>query len=88
MAVSHGPSLDTIVSPAPELVDNETQPTPAYNEMSTYSEFYELQQSGKIGYKLGTWQVASLDLMFASIAPAKKGERFEVDDWLWLDFKF
>nr|POE90563.1 hypothetical protein CFP56_59866 [Quercus suber] len=53
MAVSHGPSLDTIVSAAPELVDNETQPTPPYNEMSTYREFYELQQSGKIGYKLG-----------------------------------
>ena len=30
MAVSHGPSLDTIVSLALELVDNETQPTPVY----------------------------------------------------------
>ena len=37
---------------------------------------------------ISTWQVALLDLIFASIAPAKRGKRFEVDDWLWLDFMF
>ena len=46
IAVPHGPSLETVVSPAPELVDNESHP-PAYIE-KTYKQFLELQQSGKL----------------------------------------
>ena len=45
----HWPSLDTIIRPAPEFVDNEGHPL-AYVEI-TYKEFLELQQSGRLSYK-------------------------------------
>ncbi|KAG2680221.1 hypothetical protein I3760_11G088000 [Carya illinoinensis] len=41
--VVHGPALETVVSPAPELVDNETNP-PAFAGMK-YREYLEMLQS-------------------------------------------
>ena len=49
IALAHGPSLDTVIRPAPELADNESH-QPAYVEM-TYREFLELQQTGKLRSK-------------------------------------
>ncbi|KAK7824149.1 2-oxoglutarate-dependent dioxygenase 19 [Quercus suber] len=51
IALPHGPSLDTVIRPAPELVDKESHP-PAYVEM-TYREFLELQQTGRLRSKFG-----------------------------------
>ncbi|KAH7518646.1 hypothetical protein FEM48_Zijuj09G0193100 [Ziziphus jujuba var. spinosa] len=41
-----GPSLDTIVNPAPKLVDNEINP-PAYGRIK-YKDYLELQQSSNL----------------------------------------
>ncbi|GAV79710.1 2OG-FeII_Oxy domain-containing protein/DIOX_N domain-containing protein [Cephalotus follicularis] len=49
LAIGHGPSLDTIVSPAPELVNIKNHP-PAYLGMK-YREYVELQQSGQLDGK-------------------------------------
>lgn len=46
IAMPHGPSLDTVIRPALEFVDNESHP-PKYIEI-TYKEYVELLQSGKI----------------------------------------
>eukprot|EP00262_Sarcandra_glabra_P012980 TRINITY_DN3476_c0_g4_i1.p1 TRINITY_DN3476_c0_g4~~TRINITY_DN3476_c0_g4_i1.p1 ORF type:complete len:359 (-),score=37.09 TRINITY_DN3476_c0_g4_i1:259-1335(-) len=43
IAMPHGPSLDALVAPAPQLVDNENNP-PAYRGMK-YREYLEFQQS-------------------------------------------
>ena len=51
IALPHGPSLETVIRPAPELVDKESHP-PAYVEM-TYREFLELQQTGRLRSKFG-----------------------------------
>ena len=45
----NGPSLDTVIRPAPEFVENEGHP-PTYVEI-TYKDFLELQQSGKLSSK-------------------------------------
>lgn len=45
IAIPHGPSLDTIIGPAPELIEKEGH-TPIYKAMN-YREYVELQQSGK-----------------------------------------
>ncbi|XP_050209704.1 2-oxoglutarate-dependent dioxygenase 19-like [Mercurialis annua] len=46
IALAHGPSLDTIVSPAPELIDRENK-KPAYIGI-TYQEYVQLQQSNQL----------------------------------------
>ncbi|XP_075674885.1 2-oxoglutarate-dependent dioxygenase 19-like [Castanea sativa] len=46
IAMPHGPSLDTVIRPAPEFVDNESHP-PKYIEL-TYKEYVEFLLSGKI----------------------------------------
>lgn len=45
IAVPHGPSLDTVVVPAKELLEREGQ-APAYKGMS-YKDYLELQLSTK-----------------------------------------
>lgn len=45
IAVPHGPSVDTIVVPAPELLEREHQ-EPVFSGMS-YKDYVELQQSSK-----------------------------------------
>ena len=45
IVVAHGPSLDTVVSPAPELVENESRPA-AYMPMK-YKDYMNLQLGGK-----------------------------------------
>jgi isopenicillin N synthase-like dioxygenase len=45
IAIPHGPSVDTIIAPAPELCEREGQP-PKYLAMN-YKEYIQLQQSGK-----------------------------------------
>ena len=45
IAAPNGPSLDTVVSPAPELVDNESRPA-AYMPMK-YKDYIDLQLEGK-----------------------------------------
>ncbi|XP_008236679.1 PREDICTED: protein DMR6-LIKE OXYGENASE 2-like [Prunus mume] len=45
IAIPHGPSVDTIVAPAPELLEKEGQ-APKYLAMN-YKEYIQLQQSGK-----------------------------------------
>ncbi|KAL6951854.1 hypothetical protein U1Q18_048968 [Sarracenia purpurea var. burkii] len=47
VVIVNGPSLDTIVSPAPELLGSEGHP-PAYISMK-YKDYVELQQSIKLG---------------------------------------
>ncbi|KAF5448454.1 hypothetical protein F2P56_028989, partial [Juglans regia] len=49
IATVYGPSLDTVVSPAPELVNLETNP-PAFKGMK-YGEYLEMQQSNKLDGK-------------------------------------
>ncbi|XP_075675329.1 2-oxoglutarate-dependent dioxygenase 19-like [Castanea sativa] len=49
IALAHGPALDTVMRPAPELVGNEGD-QPAYVEM-TYRKFLELQQTGRLSSK-------------------------------------
>ncbi|OVA20884.1 Isopenicillin N synthase [Macleaya cordata] len=49
VAVANGPSLDTVVTPAPELVDFKNHP-PMYHGMS-YKEYLELQQSNQLDGK-------------------------------------
>ena len=49
IALAHGPALDTVMRPAPKLVDNEID-QPAYVEM-TYGNFLELQQTGRLSSK-------------------------------------
>ncbi|KAL4614885.1 hypothetical protein ACB092_07G085100 [Castanea dentata] len=51
IALAHGPSLDTIIRLAPELVDSKSHP-PAYVQI-TYKAFLELQQTGKLRDKFG-----------------------------------
>ena len=46
IAMPHGPSLDTVIRPAPEFVDNESHP-PKYIEI-TYKEYVKLLLSGQI----------------------------------------
>ncbi|XP_035540584.1 protein DMR6-LIKE OXYGENASE 2-like isoform X3 [Juglans regia] len=46
IAMLFGPALETVVGPAPELVDNETNP-PAFTAMK-YRKYLELQQTNKI----------------------------------------
>lgn len=46
IVIGHGPKLDTIVGPAPELVDAQNNP-PAYRP-TKYREYYELQQKNKL----------------------------------------
>ena len=43
IAIAHGPSLDKVVSPAPELVEREGR-RPAFKPMK-YKEYIELQQA-------------------------------------------
>ncbi|THG01664.1 hypothetical protein TEA_011741 [Camellia sinensis var. sinensis] len=51
IAMPCGPSLNTIVSPAPELVeDDEGHHLPAYIPMK-YRDYLELQQSNQLGRK-------------------------------------
>ncbi|XP_052206112.1 2-oxoglutarate-dependent dioxygenase 19-like isoform X2 [Diospyros lotus] len=53
VALSHGPSLDTVVGPAPELMDGngkDNQPAAAYIPMR-YKEYLELQQSNQLDGK-------------------------------------
>ncbi|KAF4374840.1 hypothetical protein G4B88_031043 [Cannabis sativa] len=45
IAVPHGPSVDTVVVPLPELLEKEGQ-SPVYSGMS-YKDYIELQQSSK-----------------------------------------
>ncbi|PSS02798.1 Protein DMR6-LIKE OXYGENASE 1 like [Actinidia chinensis var. chinensis] len=45
VVVAHGPSLDTVVSPAPELVESESRPA-AYMPMK-YKDYMNLQLGGK-----------------------------------------
>ncbi|CAL8176308.1 unnamed protein product [Prunus armeniaca] len=45
IAIPHGPSVDTVVAPAPELLEKEGQ-APKYLAMN-YKEYIQLQQSGK-----------------------------------------
>ncbi|XP_052206113.1 2-oxoglutarate-dependent dioxygenase 19-like [Diospyros lotus] len=47
LAIAHGPSLDTVVGPAPELVDGQP---PAYIPMR-YKEYMELQQDNALDRK-------------------------------------
>lgn len=49
IAMAHGPSLDTVVSPVSELVDGESNP-PVYVGMK-YKEYLELQQSNQLNGK-------------------------------------
>ncbi|KAK7838628.1 protein dmr6-like oxygenase 2 [Quercus suber] len=49
IALANGPSLDTVMRPAPKLVDNESD-QPAYVEM-TYRKILELQQTGRLRSK-------------------------------------
>lgn len=49
LAVAHGSSLETIVSPSQEVIDNENQP-PAYIGMK-YKDYLELQQSNQLDSK-------------------------------------
>ncbi|XP_015576938.2 2-oxoglutarate-dependent dioxygenase 19 [Ricinus communis] len=49
IAMAHGPSLDTVVSPAPELLDRESK-APAYIGIK-YEEYVNLQQSNKLDGK-------------------------------------
>ena len=48
IALAHGPALDTVMRPAPELVYNERN-QPAYVE-TTYRKL-ELQQTGRLRSK-------------------------------------
>uniref|UniRef100_A0A6N2M172 Uncharacterized protein n=1 Tax=Salix viminalis TaxID=40686 RepID=A0A6N2M172_SALVM len=51
IAMAHGPSLDSVVSPAPELlVSNKGNETAAYMGMK-YKDYLELQQSNKLDGK-------------------------------------
>ncbi|XAR53031.1 Flavanone 3-dioxygenase [Bertholletia excelsa] len=47
IAVAHGPPIEKVVGPAPELVDGESRP-PVFKPM-LYKEYMELQQQGKHG---------------------------------------
>lgn len=49
LVIANGPSLDTVVSPAPELVKNGSD-QPAYIGM-TYREYFEIQQSNRLDGK-------------------------------------
>ncbi|GAB4853235.1 hypothetical protein Ancab_017424 [Ancistrocladus abbreviatus] len=49
LAIANGPSLDTMVSPAPELIDGENQ-QPLYRPMK-YRDYIELQQSNQLDGK-------------------------------------
>ncbi|KAK6945780.1 Isopenicillin N synthase-like, Fe(2+) 2OG dioxygenase domain [Dillenia turbinata] len=49
IAVANGPSLEDIVGPAPELIDNESNP-PRYMPMK-YKDYMELQQSNRLDGK-------------------------------------
>ena len=49
LAIANGPSLDTIVTPAPILINPESHP-PAYVGME-YEEYLKLQQSNKLDGK-------------------------------------
>ncbi|XP_068641462.1 2-oxoglutarate-dependent dioxygenase 19-like isoform X1 [Aristolochia californica] len=49
IAMAHGPSLETFVGPAPELVDDESHPA-AYREMK-YRDYLEFQQSNRLNGK-------------------------------------
>ncbi|XP_077213202.1 2-oxoglutarate-dependent dioxygenase 19-like isoform X1 [Tasmannia lanceolata] len=49
IAMAHGPSLDALVAPAPELVDGKNHP-PAYRAMK-YKEYLEMQQSNQLNGK-------------------------------------
>lgn len=49
LAIANGPSLDTMVSPAPDLTDEENNP-PAYTPIK-YKEYLQLQQGNKLDQK-------------------------------------
>ncbi|CAL8175345.1 unnamed protein product [Prunus armeniaca] len=49
IAIPHGPSVDTIIAPAPELMEKEGE-APKYLAMN-YKEYIKLQRSGKIYMK-------------------------------------
>ncbi|KAA8538131.1 hypothetical protein F0562_027739 [Nyssa sinensis] len=49
IGTAHGPPLDTVINPAPELVDSETHPA-AYRGI-TYREYMVLQQSNQLDGK-------------------------------------
>ncbi|KAK6945785.1 Non-hem dioxygenase N-terminal domain [Dillenia turbinata] len=49
IAMANGPSLEDIVGPAPELIDNESNP-PRYMPMK-YKDYMELQQSNRLDGK-------------------------------------
>lgn len=54
IAIAHGPSVDTTISPTPELCEREGQP-PKYLAMN-YKEYIQLQQSGKKHMKYSTFE--------------------------------
>lgn len=49
LAMAHGPSLNKVITPAPELINDISNP-PAYVGM-TYKEYIELQQSNQLDMK-------------------------------------
>lgn len=51
IAMAHGPSLDAVVRPAAELLDDETNP-PAYAGMK-YIDYLQQQQSSPLDGKSG-----------------------------------
>ncbi|XP_015893479.3 2-oxoglutarate-dependent dioxygenase 19 [Ziziphus jujuba] len=49
VAIANGPSLETVVSPAPKLVDNEAHP-PAFTGIK-YKDYFQIQQANKLHRK-------------------------------------
>ncbi|KAH7518670.1 hypothetical protein FEM48_Zijuj09G0195600 [Ziziphus jujuba var. spinosa] len=49
VAIANGPSLETVVSPAPKLVDNEAHP-PAFIGIK-YKDYFQIQQANKLHRK-------------------------------------
>lgn len=50
IGTAHGPPLETVVSPAPDLVDYKAHQPHAYRGIK-YREFMELQQSNQLNGK-------------------------------------
>ena len=51
IAMAHGPSLDSVVSPAPELLVSSKGNEPAAYAGMKYKDYLELQQSNKLDGK-------------------------------------
>ncbi|GFY89429.1 hypothetical protein Acr_06g0013690 [Actinidia rufa] len=65
IAIPNGPSLDTMVSPAPELVDNESRPA-AYIPMK-YKDYMDLQLDGKPAWSVFVYPLLNVDGCFSSV---------------------